>query len=53
MKSTFSEFGHVAHQVKGNVANNNMLSNILPLHTPLTPGVGSKGHLFQINGNEE
>ena len=23
-----------------------MLANILPLHTPLTPGVGSKGILF-------
>ena len=42
IKSTFSEYGHVAYQMKGNEAYNNML-NSLPVHTPLTPGVGSKG----------
>ena len=42
---------------------NDMLANILPLHLPFTPGVGSKGHVFfffsessrvayQINRNE-
>ena len=37
--STFSEYGHVAYQMKGNETNYNMLANVLPLHTPLTPGV--------------
>ena len=32
--------------MKGNEAYNNMLANVLPLHTPLTPQVGSKGHLY-------
>ena len=40
----FFKYGHVVIcQIKGNEAYNNML-NILPLHTPFTPGVGSKGH---------
>ena len=49
-------------KLKGNEAYNNMLANVLPLHTPLTPGVGSKGQFFffsesnhiacKINGNE-
>ena len=38
---TCSEYGHVAYKIKGNEAYNNMRS-ILPLHTPLTPWVGSK-----------
>ena len=46
MKSTFSEYGHVAYQIKRNESYNNMLANVLPLHTSLTPGVGSKGQLF-------
>ena len=45
-KTTFSEYGHVAYQIKGNEAYNNMLANILSLLTPLTPGMGSKGHFF-------
>ena len=45
IKLTFSEYGHVAFQIKGNEVYINML-NILPLHTPLTPVVGSKGHFF-------
>ena len=57
----FSEYGPVAYQIKGNEAYNNMIANILPLHTPLTPGVGSKGQIFisesshvahKSNGNE-
>ena len=62
IKSTFSEYGHVAYQIKGNEAYNNMLANILPFHTPLTPGLGSKGQFlffsesshvaYQIKGNE-
>ena len=58
IKLTFSEYGHVAYQIKGNEVYNNML-NIFPLHTPLIPVVGSKGHFFlfwkyacQINWNE-
>ena len=41
-KSTYSEYGHVAYQIKRNEAYNNILANVLPLHTPLTSGVGSK-----------
>ena len=40
IKSTFSEYGHVAYQIKGNEAYNNMLANVLLLCTPLTPQVG-------------
>ena len=36
IKSTFSEYGPVAYQIKGNEAYTHMLAN-LPLHTPLTP----------------
>ena len=43
IKSTFSEYGHVAYQIKEDKAYNNMLANILLLHLPLTPEVGSKG----------
>ena len=60
-KIIFSEHGHAVYQIKGNEKYNNMLANILPLHTPSTPGVGSKSLLFffsesshvayQINGN--
>ena len=42
-KSTFSEYGHVAYQNKGNDGYNNMQANILLLLTTLTPGLGSKG----------
>ena len=43
IKSTFSEYGHVvAYQIKWNEAYNNMIANVLPLHTPLTPQVGQK-----------
>ena len=44
IKST--AYGHVAYQMKGNEAYNNMLANILPLHTPVTPGVGSKVNFY-------
>ena len=46
MKLTFSEYGHVAYQIKGNETYNNTLANILPLHSPLTPGVGVKRSIF-------
>ena len=42
-KIYFSEYGQVAYQIKRNEAYNNMLANILLLHLPLTPGLGSKG----------
>ena len=42
-KINFSEYGHVAYQIKGNEAYTNMLANSLLIHVPLTPGVGSKG----------
>ena len=48
IKSTVSEYCHVAYQIKENEAYNNMLANILPLYTPLTRGVGSKGHFFRF-----
>ena len=40
---TFSEYGHVAYQIKADDAGSNMVANILPTDTPLTQGVGSKG----------
>ena len=43
IQSTFSEYGHIAYQIKGAETNNNMLANVLLLHLPVTPGVGSKG----------
>ena len=42
----FRIYGHVAYQIKGNEAYNNILANVLPLPTPLIPGFGSKGHFF-------
>ena len=38
----FSEHGHVAYQIKWNHDCSNMQAHILSLHTPSTPGVGSK-----------
>ena len=49
IKSTFfSEYGHVAYQIKGNEAYINMLANILSLHTPLTTGVVSEGQFISF-----
>ena len=39
----FSEYGHVAYQIKADDAGSNMVANILPTDTYLTQGVGSKG----------
>ena len=39
----FSEYGHVAYQIKADNFCNNMVANILPTDTPWTQGVGSKG----------
>ena len=58
IKLTFSEYGHVAYQIKGNEAYNYMLANDKPLDRSLTPG-GSKVIFFlfcklhvELNGNE-
>ena len=45
-KNNFSEYGHVAYQIKENEAYNNMVANNLHLHKPFTPGVGSKGNFL-------
>ena len=44
---SFSESSHVAYQKKGNWAQSTMKASMpLFLHTPLTPGLGSKGLIF-------
>ena len=58
--STFSEYGHVAYQIKGNDTCSNMVANILCRPPSPDPG-GVKIHLFQnmghvayqIKGNDE
>ena len=47
-KSTFSEHGHVAYQIKGNDKCSNMQVHILSFHTPSIPWVVVKGqkHVF-------
>ena len=42
-KLNFSEYGHVAYQIKVDDAGSNMVANNLPTDTPLTQGMGSKG----------
>ena len=42
LKFIFSEYGHVAYQIKGNDACSNMAVNILPVDTPTAPRAGSK-----------
>ena len=42
-KETFSEYGHVAYQIKADDFCSNMVAIILPTDTPSTQGVGSKG----------
>ena len=37
IKSTFSEHGQFAYQIKGNEPYNNILANNLVLHLPFTP----------------
>ena len=58
---TFSEYGHVAYQIKADNFCSNMKANILPTVTPSTQGVGSKGQTiyfcesshvaYQMKGN--
>ena len=60
-KYFFSEYGHVAYQIKADDTRSNMVANILPTDTPSTHGVGSKGQTicfsesshvaYQIKGN--
>ena len=57
----FSEYGHVAYQIKADNFCNIMVVNIFPADTPWAKGVGSKGQTiyfcesshvaFQIKGN--
>ena len=42
----FCESSHVAKQIKENRAQSTMKANMLSLHIPSTPGVGSKGQIF-------
>ena len=42
--------GHDAYQIKENEVYNNMQGNIVPLNTPSTPGVGSKGQISKWGG---
>ena len=58
----FSKYGHVAYQIKWNEMCDNKHANTIPLHRPLTTGVGSKGQIscfaesggvaYQIKRNE-
>ena len=41
--STFSEYSHVAYQIKENHECSNMVANILPADHPQTLGMGSVG----------
>ena len=45
----FSEYGHVAYQIKANEACTNMVKNILHTDTPLTSWVGSKGQTISFS----
>ena len=57
----FSEYGHVAYQIKADDVCSNMVANILPTDRPSTQGVGLKGQTiyfcasshvpYQIKGN--
>ena len=46
---TFSEYGHVAYEIKADDSGSNMVANILPTDTPLTQGVGSKGQTINFS----
>ena len=48
-KLNFSEYGHVAYQIKAEDTGSNMVANILPTDTPLTQGVGSKGQTIYFS----
>ena len=46
---TFSEYGHVASQIKTDDAGSNMVANFLFTDTPLTQGMGSKGQTIYFS----
>ena len=48
-KLFFSEYGHVAYQIKAEGAGSHMVANILPTDTPSTQGVGSKGQTIYLS----
>ena len=45
-KFFFSEYGHVAYQIKAEDTGSNMVANILPTDTPSTQGWGQKVKLY-------
>ena len=45
----FSEYGHVAYQIKADDTGSNMVANILLKDTPLTQEVGSKGQTIYFS----
>ena len=45
----FSEYGHVANQIKADETGSNMVANILPADAPLTQRVGSKGQTIYFS----
>ena len=46
IKLFFSEYGHVAYQIKVDDAGSNMVAYILPTDTPSTQGWGQKVKLY-------
>ena len=49
VKFFFSEYGHVAYQIKADDFCSNMVANILPTDTPSTQGLGSKGQTIYFS----
>ena len=49
--STFSEYGHVAYQIKGNEACINMVANILPVYPLSRPWGWGQMVIFQLFQN--
>ena len=47
-KLNFSEYGHVAYQIKADNAGSNIVANILPTDTPWTQGVGPNGQTISF-----
>ena len=45
-KINILEYGYVSYQIKGNKTYDNKQANSVPLYTPLTPGIGSKGYSY-------
>ena len=49
VKIKLFQYGHVAYQIKAEVAGSNMVANILHTDTPSTQGVGSKGQTIYFS----